>query len=90
MGRGDKVIEPEPEKAMVAAVPVPEQPLEPKKQIKRRVKKMADKKLDHESGGPETIRKDDAGEQGAIGSHGENVPAQEKSPGESDQNKEGE
>lgn len=40
--------------------------------------KMDDKKLDHESGGPETIREDKAGEKGAIGSGGVNAPAQEK------------
>lgn len=56
-----------------------------------RPKKMADKKLDQESGGPEIIRQDDAGEKCAIGSHGENVPAQEKGGSETDKGgKEGE
>src|SRR5688572_231033 len=64
-----------------AEVPIPDAPLEPRKPTRGRPKKMAkEKDLDHESGGPETIRKDDAGEQGAIGSHGENAPAQEKVP----------
>lgn len=50
--------------------PVKNEPLE---------EKMADeKKLDHESGGPETISQDDAGTQGAVGSGGKNAPAQEK------------
>ena len=42
-------------------------------------RKMADeKKLDHESGGPDTIHEEDPGTQGAVGSGGENAPAQEK------------
>jgi hypothetical protein len=63
-------------------------PLVQPKPNRGRPKKMAtDKKLDHESGGPETIRKDDAGEQGAIGTHGENAPAQEKVPESSQEDK---
>lgn len=48
---------------------------EPKKRGRA---KMADKKLKDETG-TETIRKDKV-EKGAIGSHGENAPAQEKVP----------
>src|SRR5687767_12579791 len=61
--------------------PIPAPPLEPRKPTRGRPKKMAkDKDLSHESGGPDVIRKDDAGEQGAIGTHGQNAPAQEKVP----------
>lgn len=64
-----------------AEVPIPdEKPLAKPKPNRGRPKKMAKDKLDHESGGPETIREDDAGEQGAIGTHGENAPAQDKVP----------
>lgn len=72
----------ERQETKAAEVPIPdEKPLVTPKPNRGRPKKMAnDKKLDHESGGPETIRKDDAGEQGAIGTHGENAPAQEKVP----------
>lgn len=36
--------------------------------------------------GTKTIRKDDPGEQGAIGTHGANAPAQEKVPEKSTDN----
>jgi hypothetical protein len=38
------------------------------------------KENDLGNAGTRTIRKDDAGEKGAIGSHGVNAPAQEKVP----------
>jgi len=67
--------------ATETAIPIPDSPLEPVKQNRGRPKKMAkEKEPDHGAGGPETIRKDDAGEQGAIGTHGKNAPAQEKVP----------
>jgi hypothetical protein len=76
-----QTIDPPVEKAMAAAVPIPDAPLEPKTQNKRREKKMAkEKDLDSTAGGPEVIRKDDAGDQGAIGTGGRNAPAQEKVP----------
>jgi hypothetical protein len=50
----------------------------PKTMNEPKGEKMEDKKLDEEAGGPDTIRKDDAGDEGAIGSGGKNAPAQEK------------
>lgn len=64
-------------------------PPEPEKNKRGRPKTMAKEDLD--KAGVKTIREDDPGEQGAIGSHGANAPAQEKVPDksqESDQNKE--
>jgi hypothetical protein len=81
MGQAVQVIEPP-----VEPIPQTEAPVIEKNKQGR--KKMADKKLDHETGGPETIRKDDADEKGAIGSHGKNAPAQEK--GGAGENKSGE
>jgi predicted flap endonuclease-1-like 5' DNA nuclease len=66
------------EKAMAAAVPIPESP--PEKPKRGRPKKMAKDKDLNDVSGVKTIREDDAGEQGAIGSHGVNAPAQEKVP----------
>jgi len=68
------------EKAMAAAVPIPDDP--PPEQMKPnrgRPKKMA-KDQDLSKAGTKTIREDDPGEKGAIGSHGENAPAQKKVP----------
>ena len=62
-----------------AAVPVPDPPLEPVKPNRGRPKKMA-KEKDLSEAGTKTTREDDPGEQGAIGSHGVNAPAQEKVP----------
>jgi hypothetical protein len=68
------------------AAAIPDPPLEPKKQNRGRPKKMA-KEKDLSEVGTKTIREDDPGEQGAIGSHGENAPAQTKVP-QSDDDKE--
>ena len=67
------------EKAMAAAVPIPDSPPEPVRPNKGRPKKMA-KDQDLSKAGTKTIREDDPGEKGAIGSHGVNAPAQEKVP----------
>lgn len=72
MGHAPVVIEP-PQPV------IPDAPPEPVKIEQGRKKKMA-KDKDLEEVGTKTIRKDDAGEQGAIGSHGTNAPAQEKVP----------
>lgn len=66
--------------------PIPDQTLEPKKSNRGRPKKMA-KEKDLSETGTKTIRQDDPGEQGAIGTHGVNAPAQEKVP-ESKEDKE--
>lgn len=87
MGQADKIISPEPvEKTMAAAVPIPVEPPESKKSNIGRPKKMA-KEKDLSEVGTKTIRQDDPGEQGAIGSHGQNAPAQTKVP-QSDEDKE--
>lgn len=59
--------------------PVIETPPPVVKQTQRRTRKMAKEKEEMNSGsGVETTRQDDASEQGAIGSHGQNAPAQDK------------
>lgn len=58
---------------------IPNQPLEPDQSNKGRTRKMA-KDKDLSEAGTKTIRKDDADEQGAVGTHGRNAPAQEKVP----------
>lgn len=88
MGHAPEVIQPEP-KAMAAAMPIPEpevtMPPEPVKNKRGRPAKMA-KDKDLSEVGTKTIRKDDPGEQGAIGTHGANAPAQEKVPEKSTDN----
>jgi hypothetical protein len=79
-GDGEMVIE--FESAKISDDP----PHEPQKQNRGRPKKMA-KEKDLSEVGTKTIREDDPGEQGAIGSHGENAPAQTKVP-QSDKDKE--
>lgn len=93
MGHAPVVIEPEPKdiaapigdlasslgrfnEAIEAATNPPPEPVKNKQ---GRPKKMA-KENDFEEVETKTIRKDDAGEQGAIGSHGVNAPAQDKVP----------
>jgi len=93
MGQADQVIErPSPTTIISAERSVDgiaieftgvqrEQPPEPFKVTRGRPNKMAkETDLDSTAGGPEVIRKDDAGTQGAIGSHGVNAPAQSKVP----------
>lgn len=76
MGQAPVLLQPEPKPE-----PVKEQvqapPIEQPKNTRGR-KKMADKNL--EEVGTKTIREDDPGTQGAIGSGGQNAPAQEKVP----------
>lgn len=77
MGHAPVVLQPEPEPEPVSEQ-VQAPPVEQTKSIKGR-KKMADKQNLDEVG-TKTIRKDDPGTKGAIGSGGQNAPAQEKVP----------
>lgn len=76
------------EREIAPADPIPDDPpLEPVKPNRGRPKKMAKDKDLSDATGVKTIREDDPGEQGAIGSHGQNAPAQTKVP-QSDEDKE--
>jgi hypothetical protein len=96
MGQADKVIEQGSQEIVIPVYPVhaevgddltlrlidpiPNAPLEPQKPNTGRPKKMAKERDLSDVSGVKTIREDSASEQGAIGSHGENAPAQTKVP----------
>lgn len=87
MGHAPEAIEPTLKEEGAETVLVT-QPPEPVKNKRGRPKKMA--KEDLSNAGTETIREDDPAEQGAIGTHGRNAPAQEKVPEQdAEQDKEG-
>lgn len=91
LGQADQILAPE-SKAAAMPIPIVVQPAPavlkkevsdpppaielPEKNKRGRPKKMA--KEDFERAGVKTIREDEPGDQGAIGSHGANAPAQEK------------